>query len=425
MKRWPLVAAGIVIAVGVAGAIAYASRSGGPVAPGIDRPADEQGVTPDSVAAVAGASNHFAYDLYGKLRSEPGNIFFSPYSISNCLAMVFEGAAGSTANEMQDVFRFPEDALLRQSGFAALHNRLNLEDAEYELRVANGLWAQQGFSFLPSYMDTLSGRYAASAEQASFQQDPEGERARINDWVADRTAGKIPELFPPKSINPLTRLVLANAVYFKGKWVLPFDEARTQDGNFHLEDGGTAQVPMMSRGADDAGYAESGDAQILHLPYEGENLEMTIVLPKQGKTLAGVEAGLISGALDRTLNSNAHAEVAVTIPRCKVETSYTLNDTLEAMGMPTAFSDTADFSGMTGKRDLFISLVVHKAYVSVDEEGTEAAAATGAVMELTAAPADPPVIFRADHPFLFLIRYSPPKEQSLILFMGRVTDPGA
>jgi serpin B len=382
--------------------------------------ADDSKATPEKVRAVVGANNEFAFDLFSKYRENyPGkNIFFSPYSISTAIAMTFEGAKEKTAWEIQNTLHFPKDCDTRTAGFAKIYNQMNRENDEYELRTANALWTQKNYEFLEGYLRTVERYYGGKATGLDFQKDSEGSRRVINSWVEDQTNNKIKDLIPEGAIDTMTRLILTNAVYFMGYWDSPFDEKNTVEGEFRVNPKEMVKVPMMYQ-TGQFNYAETEEYQILEMPYSGENLSMLVVLPREGKQ-GRVEESLTSEKLEGIRGTLRIREVAVGFPKFKIETKYFMKDTLEEMGMPSAFSKEADFSGMTGSRDLFISMVVHQAFVEVTEKGTEAAAATGVEMEWLALPPEEPVSFRADHPFLFVILQN---DTGNIVFLGRVTNP--
>lgn len=380
---------------------------------------DDSGATPAGIHAVVQASNRFALDVYATLKREGGNVFLSPYSISTALAMTYEGAKGQTAEEIARVFHFPTDDAVRRAAFAALHNQLNEPNAAYELRAANALWAQQDYPFLPSYLHALQNYYAANATNLDFIGATETARKTINTWVEDQTNDKIKDLFPQGSLDALTRLVLTNAVYFKGQWVLQFDKQQTQNQPFYIASDNPVNVPMMRLTGEKASfkYAETEGVQVLEMPYKGGKLSMLVILPSSG-TFDAVEQALSPEQL-KTWRDQMHPQrVDVFFPKFKFETKYGLNGTLAEMGMPTAFSMQADFSGMDGTRNLSIQTVIHQAFVEVNEEGTEAAAATGVAVGLTSMPQIS--TFRADRPFLFAIQDT---EEGTILFLGRVVDP--
>jgi len=377
---------------------------------------------PADVKPIVTGNTAFALDLYGKLRTREGNLFLSPYSISTALAMTHGGARGDTEKQMAATLRFtlPQDKL--HLGFAALQSRLNAvqQKGKIKLAVANSLWPQTGYEFLPDFVALCRDRYEAQPTAVDYAGATETARKQINDWVEAKTNRKIQELFKPGVLDAQTRLVLANAIYFKGDWATPFDKQLTQELPFHLANGKQVTAPLMTRQAH-FGYTAIADLQVLDLPYAGNDLSMTILLPAKADGLAALEAQLTVAKLDGWLKAVRNREVNVVLPRFKTTAEFSLGETLQSLGMRDAFAaGQADFTAMTGKKDLFISAVVHKAFVEVNEEGTEAAAATGVGMALTAAMPQEPPVFRADHPFLFLIREN---QTGSILFLGRIMDP--
>ncbi len=389
---------------------------------------DDTEATSESVQSVVDANNQFTFDLYTELgATDSGNVFYSPYSISTALAMVYEGARGQTADEIRSVFHFPEDIEVQRSAMAAIYNDLNEKDTAYKLHTANALWVKDGYELLDTFTDTLEQYYGGKAENVDFV-SVSGEASRkINDWVSDWTNGKIENLFSKDSFNEFTRLVITNAIYFKGTWVKQFDKKYTQDEDFRVSNTETVRISMMRQTDKEAvfGYAETEELQMLEMPYEGENLSMLVLLPK-GDSVASLEGLLGVDRLHNWKDQLTEQRVKVFMPKFTFTSKYALADVLRRMGMPLAFTPPeelleggADFSGISGERDLFIASVVHQAFVDVNEEGTEAAAATGVGFETTSiGPAVP--VFRADHPFVFLIQE---KETGNILFIGRVVDP--
>ncbi|MCK5062356.1 MAG: serpin family protein [Candidatus Aenigmarchaeota archaeon] len=385
--------------------------------------ADDSGATAEGVNAVISANNQFAFDLYSKYKDDPkykeSNIFFSPYSISTALAMTYEGAKGQTAEEMQSVFNFPEDSVIRRSAFANIYNEINKEEQKYRLSTANALWAQENYPFLDEYFNTTEKYYGGKVTNMDFRNAPEPSRLTINKWVEDQTNDKIKDLIPQGQLDPSTKLVLTNAIYFKGDWALKFDKVKTTESDFRVSPSNTVKAQMMSLTGEDAkfNYAQADGLQILELPYEGDELSMIVLLPEDDD-ISSLENELDSEKLDEWKSMLREREINVYMPKFKFETKYFMKKDLSEMGMPTAFTSSADFSGMTGKKDLYIDQVIHQAFVEVDEEGTEAAAATAVVMkEISAAM---PSVFRADHPFIFIIQQ---KDTGNILFMGKVTNP--
>jgi len=377
---------------------------------------NDSGATASSVEATVEACNGFAFDLYGRYSAGDGNILFSPYSISTALSMTYESARGETAEEMEAVFGFLEDPSERLPSVAGIYNTLNEEGREYALHTVNALWVQQGYPVQEDYVDAIVSYYGGDVNALDFVAEPDESRVTINEWVEERTNDRIKDLFPSGSIDADVRLVLTNAIYFKGDWLYMFDEEATNEEEFHVTPTTSVEVDMMSL-RDDFNYAETDELQLLELPYTGEDVSMLILLPKRSY-MGDVEAQLSAERLGEWVDMMEGATVNVYLPRFTFETKYFMMEDLAEMGMPTAFTDAADFSGMTGNRELFIDKVIHQAFIEVNEEGTEAAAATGVSMKLSAAM--PGEVFRADHPFIFLIR---DMDTGVILFMGRVTDP--
>jgi serpin B len=376
---------------------------------------------------VAKGNTEFALDLYGKLKDDKKgeNIFFSPFSISSALAMTYAGARGNTAKQMADVLHFDLKQKKLHPAFAALTGKLNIKDQKgIELNIANALWAQEGYKFLDEFVALNNKNYGAGLKDVDFKEATEEARQTINKWVEKQTKKKIKNLFKPGVLGPLTRLVLTNAIYFKGDWVKKFDKRLTKNQNFFVTANKKVRTPMMTFTQSselEFNYTQTENAQILELPYKGDKLSMVILLPKKVDRLSDLEKRLSADSLNKWLSQMREREVKVYLPKFKMTCEFALKRTLEYMGMPDAFVEgKADFSGMNGNRNLFIDAVVHKAFVDVNEEGTEAAAATG--VEVAEGISKPPPVFRADHPFLFLIR---DKETDSILFMGRVVNPKA
>lgn len=370
---------------------------------------------------LARGNNQFAWELYQQLRGEKGNLFLSPYSISTALAMTATGARGTTAEEMAKVLHLRADAAKYASQYQQLQASLLDQPKGYELRVANAVWGQYGYTFKQEFLDGLRSHFRAEAQSLRFARDPERSRDTINRWVEQATNNKIQELIPSGVLGQDTRLVLTNAIYFKGKWAKPFEKSMTQPADFFAGAGESFKVDMMRR-TEEMGYGETDAVQLVELPYEGNRLTMIVLLPKKRDGLDQIEAGLTATQTEGLLRSLKHRRVDLHLPRSKTTASFRLKPTLSALGMGRAFtSGEADFSGMDGTRELFIAEVLHKAFCEVNEEGTEAAAATGVVMEKAAAPVpQPPVEFKADHPYLYMIRDT---QTGSLLFLGRMTDP--
>ena len=364
----------------------------------------------------------FALSLYQKLSSTEGNLFLSPFSISTALAMTFAGARGNTAREMAAALHFSVEGEELHSAFAGL--KRNLLEAKREggvrLKVANALWPQQGYPFLPEYLALLERYYGTTATPVDYARATEQARQTINQWVERETEQKIKDLIPSGILNPLTRLVLTNGIYFKGDWASQFKKSATRDAPFYGSRGSSINVPMMTQ-QHRFRYGERDDLQILELPYAGKELSLVVLLPRRVDGLPELERALTPEGLADWTGRLREQEVVAFLPKFKVISQFRVDAALKALGMGDAFSpERADFAGMDGKPHwLYIGAVLHKAFVDVNEEGTEAAAATGVVVGITSARVQPPM-FRADHPFVFLIRDN---QTGSILFMGRVVDP--
>jgi len=364
----------------------------------------------------------FALAVYRHLSAAEGNLFFSPHSISTALAMTFAGARGETKKQMAQALHFHLDSKALHEAFAELEAALAKarEGGRITFDAANGLWPQKGHPLRDDYLSIVKKHYGLSVTPVDYRSAAEDARRMINGWVEEMTRDRIQELIQPGVLDPLTRLVLVNAVYFKGMWENRFKLEDTRDGPFHTAVDQTVQAPMMKL-RKELDYAELDSAQILELPYEGKRFSMVLVLPREIDGTRRLEADLSLTKLKEWRSALQRREVVVLLPRFKVTSMFRLDEALAALGMRDAFSPArADFSGMDdGKGRLHIGVVLHKAFVEVNEDGTEAAAATAVGIRTTAMPARPPE-FRADRPFLFFIME---RETGSILFMGRVSDP--
>ena len=414
--------AGVVVAV----ALLPACGGSGPPAPvGVEQSTQARITSPSVSTAdateLATDDRAFAIDLYQKLRAAAGsddNLVFSPTSISIALAMLYNGAATTTAAEMQTTLHFTLPADRLNAAFDALDLALTTPPPSggagtFQLSLANGTWAQQGFTILKPYLDVLAEDYGAGINILDFESAPDAARNAINAWVASKTQNEIPMLFPAGSIDDLTRLVLANAVYFHGDWVTPF-HANSPNGAFHAP-AGDVSVPMMT-GEGNATIWSAAGWSAASLPYAGDTVSMILIVPDAG-TFDSFEAGLTADGLAAILAGGQPAGGGLAMPRFKFSRATALADTLAAMGMPDAFMPTADFSGIDGAMDLHVQAVIHQADIAVDEKGTTAAAATGISVGTLAAllPA-----LTVDRPFLFFIVHQP---TGALLFAGRVVDP--
>ncbi|MBN3038067.1 MAG: serpin family protein [Candidatus Omnitrophica bacterium] len=373
---------------------------------------------------LAEGNNMFALDLYGQLQKASGNLFFSPYSISSALAMTYVGASGQTASQMADVLHFELDETYLHNAFSELMTGLDADPQEdaYQLSIANALWAQMDYEFYDDFINITKNYYNAGFEEVDFVDDVEREAARqkINLWVEDKTDNKIKDLIAKDTLDALTRLVLTNAIYFKGNWASRFDPANTQDRPFTLSNGREVEVPMMKQ-QQEFNYSANDMLQVLEMPYDGQALSMVIILPKEVDGLEEVEGSFTIEDLEDWLAPLRKREVSVSMPKFKMSDEFLLGDALKTLGMRDAFSSkSADFSKMAPDPvGLYISSVIHKAFVEVNEEGTEAAAATAVTMKIRGMP-EPAPVFKADHPFIFVIRDI---HSESILFIGRVMDP--
>ncbi len=368
-------------------------------------------------------NNQFSVDLYSRLKDKKGSLFFSPYSISTALAMAYAGARDKTREEMAEALHFPVDSSELNREYLNLqeHLRKLQEKGNIELNVANAIWCQKGEKYLEAFLHTLEKYYHSGMHLVDFRTSPEEARQEINSWVEKETKEKIKNLVPRGALAPASRMVLTNAIYFKGKWEKQFNEKLTRPENFFVQTDRVARVPMMYQQSSFR-MVEFTTFKAIELPYVGEELSMLIFLPNSKNGLVEFEKELTSDNLDswtRILTHSRKIQVSVFIPRFTLKSQFSLSSQLQAMGMKSAFLN-ADFSGINGKRNLSLSDVLHKAFVDVNEEGTEAAAATAVMVALTAAVARPIPVFRADHPFVFVILDNQTGE---ILFMGRYTGP--
>jgi serpin B len=370
------------------------------------------------LAAMVAGGNEFAFSLYGRLRAAKGDLFVSPLSISTALAMTYSGARGATATEMAGALRFTLPPEKLHPAFQDLLGNLNGEAGKggLELHIANALWVDKQFKLLDEFVKVCGENYSAGVQAVDFQNQPDPARKTINAWVAKRTNDKIPELLAQRTITPDARLVLTNAVYFKSAWKNTFERTATKDDVFYAAGGKEQKMPLMHMTARLA-YAEHDSCRILEMPYKDDATSMVVVLPDERDGLAALEARINAKWMAFAVAALDDRQVAVTLPRFTTRYTRALNDDLAALGMRSAFTHAADFSGIDGERDLFISLVVHQAFVDVNEQGTEAAAATAVVAELMTSIRSNPAEFRADHPFIYLIRH---RVTGAILFLGKL-----
>lgn len=368
-------------------------------------------------------NNTFAINVYKQLKSQQGNLFFSPFSVRTALAMAYAGAKENTAVEMAMTLGFQGQSLTTHSAIRdSIKAAMNTQDQEgFRIHIANSLWGQRGYHFIDSFLKLNKTYYAAKLQELDFAKEPIA-RKTINEWVEKETEGKIQNLISQGVLSELTRLVLTNAIYFKAKWQEPFNTYATNSADFHISRHQKVSVPTMFREGN-YGYADLKSFQILEMPYQGSSTAMVIILPKASNTLEKAEGELNWESLNTWLSRLNRQEVRLYLPKFKVTSEFSLGDTLKKLGMVDAFSaKSADFSAMTGNKGIYLSAVLHKAFAAVDEDGTEAAAATAVVAALGAAPMErkEPPTFRADRPFLYLIRNV---KDGSILFLGRVSNP--
>ncbi len=376
-------------------------------------------------ASLVDGNNAFATNIYQALRETPGNLFFSPYSINQALSMTYAGSNGKTSQQMADALKIT----LPDSRYHATLNALDVgmaangenqaAESSFKLSVVNALWGQTGYAFQADFLDLLSRYYGSGVHTLDFNKAPEESRQAINGWVSQQTNQRIQDLIAKGVIDPNTRMVLTNAIYFKANWQKEFEKNMTSDGPFFISRDSAVQVPFMHRLAA-SGYINENGVQVVELPYSNQNFSMVILMP-DADTFQQFEQSIDASKLAALITDISSKEVDLSLPKFKFEDGFGLAKTLQGLGMIDAFTPgVADFSKMDGgKGQLFIQDVVHKAFISVDEQGTEAAAATGVVVGTTAMPAES-VKMVIDHPFMFLIR---DRQSGAILFIGRVVNP--
>ena len=376
---------------------------------------------------LAQANNAFAGQLFQQLSQadEQANLFFSPYSIYQALALAYQGARGTTAQEMAEALGWQDwstDELAR--GLETLNSdllaRANRVESVSQLRIANSLWGEQSYAFAEDFLKALDERLGAPLRLMDFLRASEEARQAINAWVAEQTADKIQDLIPQNAVDSTTRLVLANAIYFKDAWLEPFIEGATSEVDFFLLDGSSVRVPMM-RLSKRLGYFESDEVQAVELAYSNPDFAMLLIVPRPG-AYGDWEANFSAADVKAIVSQLRGRQVNLGLPRFHLEGQFSLEDALQALGLASAFSEQADFSGMSAsaQRELFISAALHKSYIDVNEEGTEAAAATGIIMGVTSAMPEQPIDLTVDRPFVFVIH---DRQSGAILFMGRMLNP--
>ena len=376
----------------------------------------------EPVREIAGANSQFALDLYNHLRLEEGNLFFSPLGITTAIAQVWIGAKGDTRLEMARALHFSESATLVHRSYGAIITSLNSRKALglYDLALINRLWLDSSATIKKSFLEISRDHYKSAPERIGFSANPESARELINRRILDDVRGKIKDLIPPKALDTETRFVITNSIYFKGDWQRPFSKAASKARPYYPAPGDTIQVPTMYQEGEFR-LAQNDTCSLITLPYDGNDLIMIIVLPQKVDGLGEIETNLNKGTLNRWLGNQVNSKVRVSLPLFKMNSSYHLNQYLRELGIESAFDqEKADFTGMTDVKPLWISSVFHKGFISVNEEGTEAAAGTGVVLKSIGEIEASPPVFRADHPFLFLIQ---DRITKCVLFMGRVVNP--
>ena len=386
--------------------------------------ADDSASTPDGIEKVMTANNQFAVDMYQQINGQPDqaddNVFFSPYSLSTAMAMLYAAAEGETKAQIQKTFYYPSMDTLNPNS-AALYNQFNKPNPDYKLATVNDLWMQQGLTPNKSYVDTVQRYYGGQVTNLDFNGSPEPSRLIINKKIAQHTNQMIPELLPKGSIPSSVVAVLTNAVYFKGDWKMPFEANSTSEQPFYPLTGEPSDVKMMNMQTD-FGYIEDKQVQVVQLPYKGDDLSMLVVLPKsKGKAAMQQLVRDLSADKIKKWNKDLVAqEVNLSLPKFKLAERYDMKGLLSDMGMPSAFQSKAKFKLFDKPLAIKVDDVYHQAVVIVDEKGTEAAAATAIVATEASAPIDQPVEFTADHPFMFIIKDN---KTDAILFLGQVNKP--
>ena len=418
-------------------ALVVSSAAGAQFEAAADQPDPREAFVPAKLdvsgAPIVAGMNRFGFDLYGKLSRERGDLAISPASISTAFGLAYAGARGTTAQEIAAVLRYPRLADFHES-FGAVLRSMDLHQNGRTLTVANALWLQDGFKVRPEYAALIQRSYGAGIQRVDYRADSEAARSKINGWVESRTNNRIRSLLSKENVTAKTRSVLVNTVYFKADWADPFNENATKAQPFTLESGKQVSRRLMNRRFEVA-YAEREGVKAIALPYRGGEAEMVFLLPDKADQLRQVEASLTPERLDGWIRKldGPSTTVDVSIPRFRIENRFELTDTLRDMGMRVAFSNESDFSGAkivnpasSNEEDwnLKIDNVVHQVFVEVEEKGTEAAAATAitTILITGARLTREPKVFRADHPFLFLIR---DQRTNAILFVGRYTGENA
>jgi len=375
-----------------------------------------------TIESLAESNNLFALDLFKQIRSDSENLIFSPYSIGTVLAMIYTGSGGKTAEEMSEVLYFPPPELLDpvESGV-----RESMKEADTmkgtDFRLANAIWAQENFSFLPDYLDRVQKYYDAPLSLMDFVEtsNREESRKKINHWVEEKTNMRIQDLIQPGILDASTRMVLTNAIYFNGGWMFPFDKSATSPSLFHISKQESINADFMHQ-TRSYPYYEDEEIQAIGLPYKNNRMSLMVLLPKSIEGWRMISQVINHERMKLVISGMETREVQLALPKFRSELQINLKQELTSMGMGTAFSKDADLSGMTGEKNLYIDEVIHKAFIEVSETGTEAAAASAAIIGLKSSLRDDPVRFNANHPFIYFLI---DRQTGCIIFTGRLVKP--
>ncbi len=367
---------------------------------------------------ASGGNNQFTMELYHQLRKEPVNMFYSPLSISSAFAMTYAGAKGETANQLKQTLHFGPNNENFHAQYANLNKLLNKEKDHLSLSLANAVWLQTGLEVQRDFSETITQHYGAGLKRTSFTDDPAGSQEKINQWVAEKTHDKINDLLPRSAIKRSTQMILVNALYFKGAWQTPFKKEQTKEDTFYVFEKCVTKAQMMNQKIT-TGYYEDKLAHVVELPYKGGDVSFMLLVPKKRFDILSVEQHFDHDVYQEYLEKMQQTRVDLSMPKFKMSRTYSLAEPLQKLGMVLPFTSNADFSGMTDQTKLMIDKVLHKTYIDVNEEGTEAAAATAITMVKTSLVTNKAKV-NADHPFLFLIKDN---KTNAILFMGRIMDP--
>lgn len=375
-----------------------------------------------TMESLAESNNLFAIDLFKQIQSDSENLIFSPYSIGTVLAMIYSGSGGKTMEEMSEVLYFPSPELLDPVESGMRESMLETDTMKgTDFRLANAIWAQENFSFLPDYLDRVEKYYDAPLSLMDFVEPSNREKSRIkiNDWVEEKTNNRIQDLIQPGILDANTRMVLTNAIYFNGGWMFPFDKAATSSALFHPSKQESINTDFMHQSRSYP-YYEDKEIQAISLPYKNNRMALMVLLPKSIEGWRMISQVISYERINLVISGLETREVQLALPKFKSELQLNLRQELTSMGMGTAFSRNADLSGMTGEKNLYIDEVIHKAFIEVNETGTEAAAATAAIIGLKSGLRDDPVRFFADHPFVYFLL---DQQTGCIIFTGRFVKP--